>query len=236
MRNPSIVTINYVSSGKTAMCRQLLQPRLKEAPIIPIESINKDEGQENALKADDFRKAMQAVDICQAEDRSIIIDVGVSNVERFLVKMKIEKAFDDFDYFLVPVTPDKKTMTNSIALIEDLADQYQVPAKKILVLFNKADYENPVEKAFAPIFNYHSDFKKFTLRQDAVVHESEVFDMIGVGSLIDSSRDETDFKAVMREAATTEEKIAISNARALRKMSVDAVQELDAVFKTLFQK
>lgn len=235
MKNQSVVVINYVSSGKTSMARQLLQPRLDNAPIIPIETINKDEGQNNALKADDFRKAMQAVDMCQAEEKSIIIDVGVSNVERFLMKMKIEKAFDDFDYFIVPVTPDKKTMTNTITLIEDLTAQYKVPAKKILVVFNKASHENSVQHDFAPIFDYHGDMKKFVLRQDAVVHESEVFDMIGGGSLIEASKDETDLMAAMRAATTTEEKINISNARALRKMSVDAVDELDVVFKTLFK-
>lgn len=51
MKNLSIVIINYVSVGKTAMARQLLQPRLNNAPIIPIESINKDERQDNALKS-----------------------------------------------------------------------------------------------------------------------------------------------------------------------------------------
>lgn len=179
---------------------------------------------------------MQAVDIFQAEDRSIIIDVGVSNVERFLEKMKIEKAFDDFDYFLVPVMPDIKSMKNTITLIEDLTNTHKVSPNKILVLFNKASHVNSIEETFSPIFNYHADMKKFTLRTSAVVHESEVFDMIGAGSLIDVSNDETNFKEKMRSATTTDEKIAISNARALHKMSVDAVQELDIVFKSLFVK
>lgn len=235
MKNLSLVVINYVSAGKTAMARQLLAPRLGDAPIIPIETINKDEGQGNALKADDFRKAMQVVDICQSEDKSIIIDVGVSNVELFLGKMKQEKAFDDFDYFIVPVTPDKKTMTNTIMLIEDLSNEYKVPAKKIRVLFNKAAPGTSAEESFKPIFNYHADMKKFTLLPDAVVHDSEVFDLVGVGSLISVSKDTTDLKAAMREAKTTDDKIAISNARALRKMSVDAVEELDSVFKSLFK-
>lgn len=237
MKSTSVVLINYVSSGKTSMARQLLLPHLPDcAEIIPIETINKDEGQENALKADDFRKAMQLVDIYQAEDKSCIVDVGVSNAELFLGKMKEEKAFDDFDYFLVPVTPDKKTMTNTIMLIEDLANTHKVPAKKIIVLFNKAPVGVSPEEAFKPIFNYHADMKKFTLKPDAVVHASEVFDMIGHGSLLAVSQDETDLKAAMRAAATIEEKISISNARALRKMSVDAVDELEAVFKTLFGK
>ena len=59
--------------------------------------------------------------------------------------------------------------------------------------------------------------------------------MIGNNSLIDASKDETDFIAAMRAATTIEEKIKISNARALCKMSVDAVEELDMVFKTLFR-
>ena len=235
MKNQSVVLLNYVSSGKTSMARQLFQPRLGDAPIIPIETINKDEGQENALKADDFRKAMQVVDICQAEDKSIIIDVGVSNVEKFLAKMKMEKAFDDFDCFVVPVMPDDRIMKNTITLIDILADEHKVPAKKIWVLFNKADPAKSVQDQFSPIFNYHADEKKFTLRVDAVVHESEVFKNNGAMNLIDASKDETDLKAAMRAATTTEEKIEISNMRALRKMSVDAVAELDVVFKTLFK-
>lgn len=235
MKNHSVVLINYVSSGKTSMARQLLQPRLGDAPIIPIETFNKDEGQENALKADDFRKAMQAVDMCQAEDKSIIIDVGVSNVERFLAKMKVEKAFDDFDCFIVPVMPERRSLTDTITLIETLADEHKVPAKKIWVLFNKADPGRAVEDQYAPIFAYHANEKKFTLRRDAVVHESEAIEKIGVGSLIELSKGETDFKAAMRAAATTDEKMKVSDMRALHKMAVDAVEELDAVFKTLFK-
>lgn len=231
----SIVVINYVSSGKTTIARQLLKPHLDDAPIIPIETINKDEGQENALKADDFRKAMQAVDICQSEERSIIIDVGVSNVERFLTRMRIEMAFDDFDYFLVPVTPDKKTMNNTIALVNDLAQEYKVPAKKILVIFNKLPEDGSTTEEFAPIFKYHEDMKTFTLRPEAVIHASDAFDMVGTGSLIEVSRDGSDLRAAMRDANTDAEKIKISNYRALRKMSIKAVAELNAVFKALFK-
>lgn len=232
----ALVVVNYVSSGKTAMARQLLQPRLDDAPIIPIETINKDEGQDNALKADDFRKAMQAVDIMQAEDRSIIIDVGVSNVELFLAKMKTEKAFGDFDYFIVPVNPDKKTMTNSIMLIEDLSNLHKVPASKILVVFNKTEENKSLDEQFGPIINYHSSMKKFTLIRKAVVHASDVFDLIGVGSLIDAANDKTDYRAAMRAATTIEEKEAVSNNRALHKMAGDAVLELDGVFDALFVK
>lgn len=230
-----IVVLNYVSCGKTALTRQMFQPAL-DAAIVSIETINKDGKQGDAMSADKFRESMQKVEFHRdVEDKSVVVDVGVSNVELFLSKMKAEYAFDDFDLFFVPITPDDKVISNSIAFLNDLSTLYKIPANKIRVIFNKMPQDEDVKKIYAPIFKYHeNEGKKFTILSGAVVHESESFPMIGLGLMKQAAESTTDFRAAMKKAAGSPDELAvISDARAVRRMAPFVVAELDKVAEIL---
>lgn len=231
----AIAVLNYVSCGKTTVARQLLSPRMGDAKIVAIESINKDEGQMDAVDASNFRSAMVTVDNLIANDKNVIVDIGASNVEACLTKMKQERAFADFDFFVLPCTPDKRTIANTVSAIHDLVTKFGVDAAKIRVVFNRVPMDStiPVREMFAPIFNIGKD-KNIPLSEIAVIHDSEVFDMIGLGSLSEVANSNYDYRALQRQATTDAQRIAVSTKRVLFKMSGDTLFELDGVFDSLF--
>lgn len=230
-----IAIVNYLSCGKTALARQMFQPTMNAA-IVSIETINKDQKQIDggAMSAEKFREAMAKIEYhLDVEEKSVVVDVGVSNVEMFLKKLEAEKAFGDFDFFFVPVTPDHRGLKDSIQCIEELTDIYGVSPDKIRVIFNKMPPRENVESIFSPIFKYHKEKQKFTLLPEAVVYASDAFPMIGMGELRKAATSTTDLRAAMREAKTKEEIEAISAARAVKRMAPDLVAELDKVAKIL---
>lgn len=231
----AIAVLNYVSCGKTTISRQLLSPRLGEARIVPIESINADTEQDDALNASSFREAMVIVDNLIANNKSVIVDIGASNVEACLTKMKKEKAFEDFDYFVLPCTPDKRTITNTSSAIVDLISKFNVDASKIKVIFNRvpADSQIPIEVMFAPIFKI-GVANNIEISSFAVVHDTEVFDLAGTRKLKTVSESKVDYRDLQRKATTQEQRAAISTERVLFKMSGDMVDEMDSVFDVLF--
>lgn len=232
----AIAVLNYVSCGKTTVARHLLSPRLGNARIVPIETINKDAAQNDAVDASNFRSAMVIVDNLIANDKNVIVDIGVSNVEMCLTKMKQEKAFSDFDYFVFPATPDKRTIANTVSAINDLVVKFGVPASKIRVVFNRVPMDSSVgiKDMYAPIFSICAEHK-IPLSPLAVIYESEVFDMLGHGSLIEVAESNHDYRALQRQAKNDAERIAVATKRVLFKMSGDAVLELDSAFGALFQ-
>lgn len=234
-----IAIVNYVSCGKTALTRQMFQPAM-DAAIVSIETINADQNQAaaGAMSAEKFRAAMAKIEeYMDIEDKSVIVDVGVSNVEMFLKKLQDEKAFGDFDFFFVPITPDARGLHDSIKCISELDSIYGIPPEKIRVIFNKMTPREDVKAIFAPIFNYHqNEGKKFTLLPEAVVYACDAFTMIGSGDLRKAATSTVDLRAAMREAKSKKEIDAISSARAVRRMAPDLVAELEKVAKILLAK
>lgn len=231
-----IVVLNYLSCGKTALTRQMLQPALN-AEIVSIETFNKDATQAkgDVMSAEKFRETMQKMEYYRdAEEKNVVVDVGVSNVELFLTKMKAANAFGDFDFFFVPITPDARGLRDSITLLSDLATVYSVPAEKIRVIFNKVPEGENVTELFSPIFKYHkNEGQKFTILPGAAVRESDAFTLIGIGQLKQAAESTTDLRAAMKAAKDEDEIAAISDARAVRRMAPSLVVELEKVAKIL---
>ncbi len=234
-----IVVLNYLSCGKTTLTDQMFQPALN-AEIVSIETINKDAKQAkgDVMSAEKFRQTMQKMEFYRdAEEKNVIVDVGVSNVELFLTKMKAANAFGDFDFFFVPITPDVRGLRDSIQLLNDLATLYSVPADKIRVIFNKVPDGEVVTELFSPIFKYHkNEGQKFTILPGAVVRESAAFPMIGSGQLKQAAESTSDLRAAMKAAKNDDEIAAISDARAVRRMAPALVAELEKVAKILLAK
>jgi hypothetical protein len=229
-----IAVLNYVSCGKSALSRQMFQPALNAA-LVSIETINKDGTQGNAMSADKFRETMAKIEYHRdVEDKNVVVDVGVSNIELFLSKMKAENAFGDFDLFFVPITPDVRGLRDSIAFINDLSTNFKVAADKIRVIFNKMPVDEEVTEIFAPIFKYHkNEGQKFTILSGAVVHASESFPMIGLETLKQAAESTSDLRSAMKAAKSENELVAISNARAVRRMAPGVVAELEKVAEIL---
>lgn len=229
------VVINFSgNTGKSTIARHLLASRMNNAQIIPVESLNSDgsDGDE-AVRGRQFALVTEAINLLD----DAVIDVGASNVEDFLAKMlEYKGSHDDFDYFVVPVVPDQKQIKDTIATINALATEIKIPAKKIRVVFNRLDHGDPAEEKFSAIFRYHAAEKKFTLRARAVVHESDIFEKIGVADMRGAAAVCVDeLKNMLRATQDQDEKIKIARQIALKRLADGALDELDAVFAELFR-
>ena len=99
-----LAILNYTGTvGKTTIAAHMLSPRLGNAPIIAVESINQTAASLGVaveqMAGDKFWEQFKTL---LAKD-SVIVDVGTSNIESFLAGMaQFEESHLEFDYFIVP--------------------------------------------------------------------------------------------------------------------------------------
>ena len=233
-----ISVLNYTGTvGKTTIAAHLLSPRMNNATIFAIETINETaEGlgvDVEKIRGEKFRDLFKK--LIMLDDA--IIDVGASNVEAFLDGMvKFEESHLEFDYFIVPVTAGSKEQKETISIIATLAD-FGIPTDKIRVVFNRVEAD--VAEEFGPILNFAKKQKNCIANPDAAIFENELFDMLSVKKITigDALGDETDYKAKARELGKDGDaklKTHYSDMHVIKSLSKSVNRNLDAVFAALF--
>lgn len=232
-----VVVINFSGNvGKTTIAAHLLKPRMTDAPVFSVESINIDAAA-SGVSVERLRGRQYGTlneQVMQLD--SAIIDVGASNVDEFLKQMhQYHGSHDDFDYFVVPVVRERKQQGDTMNTIRALSSM-GVPRQRIRVLFNKADPEEDLEDEFGALFNLEHAERSCTVNPSAVVYENEVFDKLRAAgkSLEEISRDDTDYRARLREARDAEHKDHCLRMVALKRLAVTANRNLDEAFGALF--
>jgi hypothetical protein len=233
-----VAVLNFSGNvGKTTLAANLLKPRMRNAPVYAIESLNSDEAS-NGVSVEKMRGRRYG----ELQDRlmtldSAIVDVGASNVEEFLKLMQqYHGSHEEFDYFIVPVVKEKKQMADSVNTIRVLSS-IGVPRQKIRIIFNMVEMDDVIEDEFAPLFGLVELEKSFTLNPKAVVYANEVFDRLKeIGkSLVEVDTDATDYRARLRGLDDDEEKEWCIKMVAIKRLAVTATKNLDAAFKLAFE-
>ena len=87
--------INFSGNvGKSTVARHLLAPRMNDARIIAVESINSDGTEDDAIRGKQFGELSEALSVLD----DVVVDIGASNVEEFIGRMKQYRgSHDDFD-------------------------------------------------------------------------------------------------------------------------------------------
>jgi hypothetical protein len=229
-----VAVINFSGNvGKSTVARHLLAPRLNNAEVIPVESINSDGTDETAIRGKQFGELQEYL---QTLDDAVI-DIGASNVEDFVKLMKQYKgSHEDFDFFVVPTVPATKQQRDTISTVEALAN-LGVPAKKIRLLFNMVDLEESQERIFSGLFEYQRESKSFTLKPEAVIHVNDIYGKLkgsktGIREIL---ADETDYKERIKTAKDADEKLHFAQMLSIKRLAAGVSEELDAVFKALFK-
>lgn len=229
-----VAVINFSGNvGKSTVARHLLAPRMKGATVVPVESINSDGTDDEAIKGKQFGELQEALALMD----DAVVDVGASNVEDFIGLMKQYKgSHDDFDFFVVPTVPKSKQQRDTISTIDALAE-IGVPAKKIRLVFNMVELDDSPERTFAGLFEYQANAKNFTLRPEAVIRVNDIYGKIkGASKSIEEiRRDPTDFKERIKGAKDAEEKLHFAQMLSVHRLAAGVSEELDRVFKTLFK-
>ncbi|MDD2859565.1 MAG: StbB family protein [Acidiphilium sp.] len=227
-----VAVINFSGNvGKSTVAKHLLLPRIKDADLVSVESINADEGDGDTVRGKQFGALQEQLLMIDAA----VIDVGSSNVEDFVKLMRqYQGSHEDVDFFVVPAVKESKQIKDTIATIQTLSTM-GVPAKKVRVVFNRLETDETVEDAFYPLFAFHEDTKAFTLRPKAAIHYSELYQRLRQfnTSIPDLLADATDYKAKLREAKSQDEKADAAARISMRRLAGSAQANLDAVFAAI---
>ena len=229
-----VSVINFSGNvGKSTVARHLLSPRLNNSTVIPVESINSDGTQDEAIKGKQFGELQEALALLD----DAVVDIGASNVEDFVNLMKQYKgSHDDFDFFVIPTVSRPKQQRDTISTVDALAE-IGVPAKKIRLVFNMVELDEVPERVFSGLFEYHASASNFTLKPNAVIHVNDIYGKLKVAdqSIKDILLDQTDFKEKIKTAKDSDEKLHFAQLLSIKRLAAGVSEELDAVFKTLLK-
>jgi cellulose biosynthesis protein BcsQ len=227
-----IAVMNFSGNvGKSTISRHLLLPRIKNAEIISVETINSDESSDHSIKGKQFGKLQEALILKE----SVIVDIGASNSEDFIRLMKQYKgSYKEFDYFIIQTAPKNKQIRDTISTIDALSE-IGVEKEKIRTIFNMIDDDDTINKTFSGLIHYYNETNKFTLITEATIHSNDIYSTIKDNKIDHLVQDETDYKQKIKETNSTDEKVYYAHMIALKRLAIGVKEELDSVFKNLFE-
>ncbi len=197
--------------GKSSLVNSLEFPRMPNATIIRLETIN-DSGvsgcsKEILMKGRDLAKL--ETELAKVEDA--IVDVGASNIEAFLLALNSQfESHQAIDYFIVPVLARSSAqieMGEAISTLKALANM-GIESERIKVIFNRLPKDSSVEDECKPIIAMHKKSPIFTLDLEAFVYETEAFSALGVinKSYVDMLMDEKNYRQELNKIPLEKEK------------------------------
>lgn len=230
-----IAVLNFSGNvGKTTIARHLLLPRIPGAALIAVESINADDDhQGQSLRGRQFaelQEYLQTVD-------SAVVDIGASNVEELLGLMhRYRGSQEDFDAFVIPTVPALKQQRDTTATLLEMS-RLGVPASRLKIVFNMVEEDSDITQTFEPLLEFLLACPVATASIRARLSVNEIYGRVKsmevAQDLIQLSKDTTDYKSLILKSAKLEEKLALAQALANRRLAFGVVPELDACFAAL---
>ncbi|EET2715033.1 plasmid stability protein StbB [Escherichia coli] len=232
-----VAILNYTGTvGKTTVAAHVLSPRMNDAKIFAIESINETaEGlgiDVDKMNGDKFRELFKKI---MLEDDAIV-DIGASNIEDFMNNMiKFDDSHEEFDNFIIPVTSGTKEQKETIQMLDTLAS-IGIPAEKIRVVFNRV--ESDVDDEFPFIIARYKKEKSFVLNKECAIFENELFDALAVkGLTVDALlADTTDYKSLLKnnKDASAKDRNTWADMFGLKALAKGVKRNLDDVYANIF--
>lgn len=229
-----IAVINVSGNvGKTTVARHLLMPRIPGAEFVAIETLNASEGEARAMRGRQFGELQEYLHTVS----NAVVDIGASNVEELLNLMRLYRGSQaDFDYFVVPTTPPVKQQQDTVATLVDLAKLGVSPARLKLV-FNMAEFGTPIEETFYLVFSFLAQHRICTADPTCCIGTNDIYgrmrQMDPVPTIAALLADTTDYKALIAEAPSAEEKLNLGHKLSTLRLAQNVNEELDACFAAL---
>ena len=228
-----VAVMNFSGNvGKTTICNALLIPRIEDAEVFRIETINSDGSSEaEKISAHEYGSLLRSIEMAD----SCVIDVGSSNIEVFISKMfAFKNSHEEIDYIIIPVTPDSKQIDDTISVYEFLIEK-GVDSSKIKVILNRVE-----RNIYSP--NKELDYFKnsilaqfFDIDSLPVVYESEYYSALNLDSRthLEIINDDRDFKELKKSAKSKDEKWKIVQEKTLHRAALSAEDDLAKAFAVL---
>ena len=232
-----VAVVNFSGNvGKTTIAAHLLKPRMGNARVFSVESLNVDAAHDGLeverMKGKQFGQLQEELMVLN----NAIVDVGASNVEDFLkLMLQFEGSHEEFDYFVVPTVSERKQQADTVNTIRALA-KAGIPKSKVRLVFNKIQVDESVDEDFQALFGLAKLEKTFVINKAAAIQANEVFARIrSVGKTLGEIRDDTtDYRAKLKISTDQGEREACVRMISLQRLAVTANRNLDAVFTALF--
>lgn len=194
--------------GKSTLAVHLLAPNLENSKIISVESINSSVANEvdsvevEEIQASSFKDIF--IELMTGE-KQIILDVGASNVLKFMSEMKkFKSSVQEIDMIIVPVVPVKKQMDDTIRTLEWLSER-GFSGKKIRVIFNNHRNDGvSFDEQFYQILGYlEYEPNKAVSEPFIIIDENEIFTTTNQTkkTVAELANDPTDWRSKRIEAA-----------------------------------
>ncbi len=224
---------NSGNVGKSTLCQTLLLPRINDAELIRIETINHDDSNEIGLSAQDMSEVLDKINI---SDKAVI-DIGSSNIENFMSGLLLNTGSqDDIDCYLVPTTPQVKQQKDTIETIRNLLD-LGVEAENIFILLNKVDDRLNLERQFETLVASQilSKLNRKSLTDFPVILDSEIFSLLEKiqKSFSQAISDDTDYKTAIRATQDKKERSILSIKQTAMRLAKGHNLKLDIEFQKL---
>jgi hypothetical protein len=228
----NIAVLNYSGNvGKTTVARHLLQPRLS-LELIAVETINADETEAaTAIRGKQFAQLQEYMLTADG----LIVDVGASNVEEFLLLMQqYQGSHSDFDYFIVPTVPALKQQKDTVATLAEL-ERIGVDRDRVRLVFNQAEQGTPLEEAYAMVWAYCSEHAPEHLERRPHILSNELYGRIrqSYTSIKSLAEDPTDYKKLIAKAGEQAEKVRLAQALATQRLAAGVWPKLNDCFDQL---
>jgi hypothetical protein len=166
---------------------------------------------------------------------SVVVDIGASNVEELMGQMqRYRGSHEDFNAFVVPTVPALKQQQDTIATLIELS-RLGVPTSRLKLVFNMVEAGVTVAQAFDPLLAFLKQQPIARVNLNCKLGTNEIYGRIK-GTKIDLATlatDPTDYKALIAQAKGTNEKLALAQKLATRRLAFGVVPELDACFSAL---
>jgi hypothetical protein len=240
-----IAAISYTGKvGKSSVTNNLLDPRMDNAKIFRIETINESGlpsagSAEQKLKGRDIEKLFTEL----SKTDSAIVDVGTSNVESFVLGLTQQPdSHRFFDFFVVPVEANAGRVNEFKEAVKTLTllNKLGVEPDRIIVIFNKLAPDCDIEDEMHRLFNFHRQNPFFTINKSAVIHDTQAFKSLADAkkSFVEVLADKTDYWKILKETPLTEEAERTRLVKMARTQGLvrGLNTELDCVFTALFGK
>ena len=228
-----VAVMNFSGNvGKSTVARYLIAPRLDDARLFSIETINAGENPNgNAFRGQQFGALQETLSV---EDDAVV-DVGSSNVEEFVKLMELYRgSHEDFDCFVIPTVPAEKQQMDTVSTLRALT-RMGVEPPRLRLLFNMVDPRDDLGRTFELLFDFHGEGETFWLRRDAAIHFNELFSKLKEvpGGIEELLEDRTDYKEWIRSSTEPADKRRFMQRLALIRLARGVGPELDQVFDSL---
>ena len=222
-----IAVMNFSGNvGKSTIAKHLLAPRMKNCRVLFVETINEG-GDATNIKGKEFKEVL--VELALLDDA--VVDIGSSNIEEVFKQLKsMADAHEDFDYYVIPTVPSQKQQKDTGKIFLELVE-LGIDLTKIKLVFNQVERGSNVEKIFGTLIDVVAPFHT---PLNAIIHESEVYPMMGTLTMEAAIAEGTDFKAMIAATSDIEEKRKLATLLGLSRLAKGAAKELDVVFAALF--